>query len=300
MVSPINNVALLGAGTLGSHVLEALASNPLFSVWVVTRGSASTKYPPNVKFQETDYSYQSLVSIFKENAIDAVVSTVPHYALEAQDRAIEAAVAAGVKRFVPSDFGTNTSDERTLDIATFLRPKAATVAKLSSLEGKGPNGEFSWTSVITGPFFELGIKTEFLGLNLAEKSAVLYDGGNTAFSVTTLSQIGKAVSDILSKPLESVNRYVFTATAKITQRNLLNILEKETGVEWTVTERTTQELLTEGKEKVSKGDLTGYFNFLFYCIFQGDNTGNLWDGTPGLTDQESPESVVKRVLAELS
>lgn len=145
-----------------------------------------------------------------------------------------------------------------------------------------------------------GIKTDFLGLNLAQKSAVLYDGGNTTFSVTTLPQIGNAVSAILSKPSESANRYVFSATAKITQRNLLNILEKETGVEWTITENTTQGLLMEGKEKVAKGDLTGFFNFLYYCIFQGENTGNLWDGTPGFSDQESAQSVVKRVLAEVA
>lgn len=121
----------------------------------MTRASTSTSFPSNVGVLQTDYSYQSLVSVFKENAIDAVVSTLPHHALEAQDRAIDAAVAAGVKRFIPSEFGTNTSDKRTLDIAGFLGPKAATVAKLRSLEGKGPNGEFSWTSVITGPFFDL-------------------------------------------------------------------------------------------------------------------------------------------------
>lgn len=117
--------------------------------------------------------------------------------------------------------------------------------------------------------------------------------------MTTLSQIGNAVSAALSGPSESANRYIFTLTAKITQRSILNILQRETGVEWTVTEKTTEGLLAEGKEKVAIGDMTGFFNSLYYCIFQGENTGNLWDGTPGFTDQESAESVVKRVLAEV-
>lgn len=65
-----------------------------------------------------DYSsHEDLVSAFKGQ--DAVVSTVGAPALGDQIKLINAAIEAGVKYFIPSEFGGNTLNEKTAKLAVF-------------------------------------------------------------------------------------------------------------------------------------------------------------------------------------
>lgn len=64
---------------------------------------------------------------------------------------IDAAIQAGVKRFVPSEFGGDTSNEKGAGLLpAFFRPKEEVVEYL-----KGKEGVLSWTAFVTGPFFDM-------------------------------------------------------------------------------------------------------------------------------------------------
>jgi phosphoribulokinase len=54
-----------------------------------------------------------------------------------------------VKRFLPSEYGSNTNDERVLEKVPILRAKRGTVEYLKSREDR-----ISWSSVVTGLFFD--------------------------------------------------------------------------------------------------------------------------------------------------
>ena len=65
---------------------------------------------------------------------------------------IDAAVKSGVKRFIPSEFGSNIENQKTASLLSMLYvDKQATVAYLRKLENVG----LIWTSIATGPWFDL-------------------------------------------------------------------------------------------------------------------------------------------------
>ena len=62
---------------------------------------------------------------------------------------IDAAIEAGVKRFIPSEFGFDTEDDRTLEVAPCTIMKKDPVEYLKSREDK-----ISWTSIVNGLWLE--------------------------------------------------------------------------------------------------------------------------------------------------
>lgn len=62
---------------------------------------------------------------------------------------IDAAIEAGVKRFIPSEFGFDTEDDRTLEVAPCTIMKKDQVEYLKAREDK-----ISWTSIVNGLWLE--------------------------------------------------------------------------------------------------------------------------------------------------
>jgi hypothetical protein len=84
--------------------------------------SNTAKSSPKARLITSDYTYQSLVDIFTGQ--DAVVSTVAvGPTIVAQKKVINAAVAAGVKRFIPSECGSSSLDGQLEDFKKLMQPK---------------------------------------------------------------------------------------------------------------------------------------------------------------------------------
>ena len=62
-------------------------------------------------------------------------------ALGDQQKFIDAAIAAGVKRFVPTEFGSNTHNPKLLELVPVFHAKKGAVDYLKSKEG-----DLSWTN----------------------------------------------------------------------------------------------------------------------------------------------------------
>jgi len=127
-----------------------------FDVTAVRRSGSSegqTSLPPGVVAIKTvDYtSLDDLKAAF--DGQDAVVSVLATASVGAPQRlAVDAAVAAGVKRFIPSEFGINTRKVRGTSIGKILAAKIGTVDYLEELVAKGEG--LTWTGVSTGLFFD--------------------------------------------------------------------------------------------------------------------------------------------------
>ena len=63
---------------------------------------------------------------------------------------IDACVKAGVKRFIPGEFGSNSVPETARIAVPWFENKLNIVSHLKSKEGDG----LTWTSVICGAFFD--------------------------------------------------------------------------------------------------------------------------------------------------
>jgi len=109
-MSTYKSFAVIGAGIIGTPVVEALFSKGV-SVVVITRPGSSTtsNIPKGAKSASVDLkSATALAEAFRAHNVEVVVSTIGHPGLPDQPTIAEGAKLAGVKLFVPSEFGYST------------------------------------------------------------------------------------------------------------------------------------------------------------------------------------------------
>lgn len=136
---------------MGRSVVEALLEAD-FQVSVVTRDATTAKAPSIARLITSDYTYDSLVLAL--NGQDAVVSTVAvGPAIVAQKAMIDAAIAVGVKRFIPSEYGTSSLNIPLEDFKQLMRPKTQTIEYLREKALKHPN--FTWSCISSGALFDI-------------------------------------------------------------------------------------------------------------------------------------------------
>jgi nucleoside-diphosphate-sugar epimerase len=146
-----------------------------------------------------------------------------------------------------------------------------------------------------------------LGFDLATRIATIWDGGNSVFTLTNVDQLRRAVIAVLERPAQTANRNLYIASVETSQKELLAALEEATGSRWTVTDTTTDKQVSEGMEKLGKGDMSGAF-----VLVRATSLGNmpnlranyvrdeqLANGILGLK-LESVEETVKRVVGASS
>ncbi|KAH6847551.1 hypothetical protein B0I37DRAFT_431172 [Chaetomium sp. MPI-CAGE-AT-0009] len=234
-MTTIKTVAVLGAtGNLGPSIIRELQTAG-FTVTAITRSPTSTSttnLPPNTAVLTADYnSLDSLKTAFTGQ--DAVVSAVGTQAVGAQKTVVDAAVAAGVRRFVPSEFGIHTRVVRDRPIGRILAGKIGVV---DYLEG-------------------LGLEHSGLGtVNIKDKTATVIDSGDEKWYASTLAQIGRVVAGILKHPDETANKYIATASFNLSQNELIALVEELTGSKLPVTKIKSADLQQTGETKLAAGD----------------------------------------------
>lgn len=128
--------------------MNALLESGKFDVTIFTRKDSTKTFPQGAKVVKTDYSDSELEGKFKGQ--DAVISLVAAPGIPDQKRYVDAAVKAGVKRFLPSEFGSNTLNKDAVKAIPLFGGKADVLNHLRSKAA----GKFSYTALFTGPFFD--------------------------------------------------------------------------------------------------------------------------------------------------
>lgn len=188
-----------------------------------------------------------------------MVSTLGSAVIDQQLLLVEAAHAAGIKRFIPSEFGSDTTNPKTAALPTFtpkvaiqdaLKKQAAANSSSSSSDDDNP---MSYTLICTGPFLDWGLMVGFL-MNVKAKSISLYDGGTRLFSTTSLPSIGKAVAAVLRNPAATRNRTVYIQDTATTLQELLAKGKKAAGAEegWKAETVAIDDLLAKAWEELRK------------------------------------------------
>ncbi|KAL9628502.1 MAG: hypothetical protein Q9164_007250, partial [Protoblastenia rupestris] len=138
-------------GNVGPSILDAIDSNPHLTPSILTRESSKSTFPSHIKVHKipNDYPEDQLITAFKGQ--DAVISLVPMMGDVGPHKAfINAAIKAGVKRFMPSDFGAKTNDPRVIEALPIFRGEAEIEDYLKSKESEG----LTWTTIGNGTFFD--------------------------------------------------------------------------------------------------------------------------------------------------
>ena len=282
-------------------MLNALIKSGKFNVTVVKRPSTSASFPDLVTVRTADLSsVESVTAAFKGQ--DAVVSTVGTAGLPGQDILIEAAVAANVKRFLPSDFGGDLANPKASVLPVF---KYKTEIHKALREAATAKPDFTYTLVCNNAFLDWGLEMNLL-LNWKESKPKLFDGGKNVFSATTLDSVGQAVVGILSHPEETKNRFVYVKDIDVSQNQLLDIAKKvDPGKTWEEPILIdTAEVEKSSYESLAKGEFTTpvMMGFLMRAIFgppeygmQFTKTDNELLGIKGKTEADV-ETLLKSLV----
>lgn len=139
-------------GNVGTVLVDALLAHSAgFHVTVFSRKGSTKTYPASLKVLtvEPSASVDELATTFAGQ--DAVVDLTRGDGLEDHKKYIDAAVKAGVKRYIPSQYGCDTADERVVKV---MKPIFdGKVATAEYLKGKEKDG-LTWTGIVTNPFFD--------------------------------------------------------------------------------------------------------------------------------------------------
>ncbi|KAL0944533.1 isoflavone reductase [Colletotrichum truncatum] len=309
-MASLKNVLIIGAsGALGIPTLEEFL-NPQYRVSVLSRRESTATFPDGVKVFKADYNDPDAIKAAMEGQ-DVVISIVGGHAAEDQRLLIDAALASGVKRFFPSEYGPYTRDPKMAKINPYTNPyKSAIVDYLQSKET-----EMSWTSLVTGGFFDWAMDNGFFGFDFGTKTAGLIDDGITTFCFYYFSnncqlserrlnmQMRRKIntSSVRNKDIPVIpfrdyphRRYVghvmvrlrtsprrhhdiFIASFHHTQRDILNEIEKLDDQKWAIQHLSSDNVIANGEKRVKEGDFAGIM----------DLTRGAAMGKPGLVDLRS-------------
>ncbi|KAJ5970637.1 uncharacterized protein N7479_000555 [Penicillium vulpinum] len=300
MASYLKNVAIIGAsGRIGRIILDSLDASSQFEITVISRKESNANFPPSVTALKTDYSDKDLEALFKGK--DVVISAVGASAFGEQKKFVDAAIRAGVKRFIPSEFSANSQNDAVLQLLPLFEQKKELVEYLKSKETDG----LTWTGIAASGLFDWGLANGFLGFDITSHTATIWDGGDKSFTLTNQKALGEAVASVLVHSHEGRNQFLFIASVETTQKDILAVLEEESGVKWTVNETTTDIQVNEGVKKLAAGDFNGAFPLVRATAF-GNTPGlhsnyakeeKLANNVLGL-ELETVNDVIKRVLSE--
>ncbi|KAM3454112.1 hypothetical protein NHJ6243_008974 [Beauveria neobassiana] len=299
-MSFIKTVAIIGAnGNLGQAVLPSIIKAS-FEVTVITREESTSAFPPNVKVVKTEYTEDRLAKAL--HGQDAVLCFINSGALHVESLIVEAAASAGVKWFIPSEFGHNTMDRRVLEALPLLQGKAKVASQLRAKEHQG----MQWTGIVTGLFFDWGLEKGALGFDLVKKTAQIWDDGNTKFLATNVQDIATALVTLLRDVHareKAKNTHVHISSFVTTQNETLQQLEKFSNATFTVTHVESGAIKRQALADLKKGNYDAIVQLIQY-IALGQEGLSQWfkeskQGRQLLlpTSQESLEETVRRVLA---
>ncbi|OLN96270.1 Bifunctional pinoresinol-lariciresinol reductase 1 [Colletotrichum chlorophyti] len=269
----IKTVAVVGAsGLVGLRVVKALQEKG-FEVTAVSRELSTATFPSGVAVRKADLSsVESLTAAFAgQDAVVSAISTVAVIVPGAQDPLIDASVAAGVKRFIPSEYGLNTRNLEGEILGDWLKAKTTAVDYLIKKAEEDPG--FTWTGIGTSLFFDWSITRGIYGISLENNSITIFDSGNQKVSTTSLSFLAEGIAAVLQHPTETANKYINIVEFEVTQNQLHKLFEEETGFEFTVQHKTSDEAERVGKEKLAAGGRFPFEEFLQKYWF-GDGPGH--------------------------
>lgn len=290
-------------GALGTVVFDQLVKGGFEVTALVRSAGKIPNLPASAKEAVVDFaSQESLVAALKGQ--DATVSTLGSQpgAAASQKALAQASADSGVKRFIPSDFGSNLENPEVRKLAVFkdkfeLHDELARLAK---------EGKLTWTSINNNAFLDWGIEHKFV-LDPVEGKATLWDGGEHPISLTRLAAVGQAVVGVLKHPDETKNRSVYVQEAAVPLKKLVEITKELTpGKQWTVVESSTEDVVKKSNEALSKGifEVWVFVSLIFRAAFS-NATGahfakndNALLGIHELSEAEL-KAVVKETLARI-
>jgi hypothetical protein len=200
-----------------------------------------------------------------------VISTIAPNDYDLQKTIIDACVTAKIRRFVPNEFGLDSQNHRIRDKLPAYDARARVIEYLRSPEIKdGRNLE--WVAFATGTILDEDLLSGKVGIDLKWQSASLpCQDLNQSVSATSLARVGELVSSIFEHWESVKNSFIYAAGCMTSAQEIIDLLEKEMGVEFVVGIAATEDIEKEALKMVKGGWPDAGWNLLERSLlFDGD------------------------------
>lgn len=231
---------------------------------------------------------------------DAVVTCFPLRDVDEHLRLADAAAAAGVRRFIPADYGSvDSRSARARELVPLFDRKRIVRERLGKLSDASTGANrFTWTSLVCGHFFDWGLTNGFLHFYPKERRADILGDGTAKSSNATLGQVAKAVVRVLQRTDVTENRVLMIQSFCVSQNDVLRSLERATGAKWDATHVDIDAFVQKHKLLVEGGNRDSIEDLVFAL---GVIEGN-WEGMSdfamdllGLENEDLDEVVRKAI-----
>ena len=213
----------------------------------------------------TTNQFQSLVEALSGQ--DAVVGTLASAAVPLQTNLIDAAIRAGAKHFIFSDYGIITVEPEASKL-----PVAAQAMEIQNyLKEKAGKGEISYSILACGAMMGYILPTPML-LDFDNYKAFIYDGGRATLSMTSYATCAAAIAAILGDIEAWKNRIVYVHDVVISQNKVLEMAKKAApSTTWTEVPVDTAPMMKDGMEALKKGEfnMSNFVKILTAAAFNG-------------------------------
>ncbi|KAF9243959.1 hypothetical protein DTO012A7_9454 [Penicillium roqueforti] len=282
----IERVAIVGAGgTVGSHLVAALLKTGKHTVTALSRRDSSNKLPEGVLVAPVDYSNEATIVAALKGQEFFIITVSPTAPRDTHSKLVRAAAKAGVPYIMPNGYAGDIEHTK-LGEDIMLGPVAQ--AARDEIESLG----MKWITVCCGFWYDYSLaggEARF-GFDFDKRSLTIYDDGTTKNSVSTLSQVGRAVAKVLSfKVLPEdqndksltvsrwLNKPVYIKSFVINQTEMFESVKRVTGTsdaDWTITHEDSKKRYADGLTMVKTGNMAGFGKLLYARAFFPDDPGD--------------------------
>ncbi|PGG99222.1 hypothetical protein AJ79_08652 [Helicocarpus griseus UAMH5409] len=281
-------VAIAGVGALGHHILRSILDSGKHSVTVLTRGEPRSN-DPRITWRKVNYNDQSSL-IEALRGIETCISTASSFDdaafVQSQIALIEACLAAGVRRFVPSEFELDPFKRK--DRVDYLIAKRKV---LSFLDTSAVRDRIQCTIFTPGIFYDYySPMTEDGKRHMSSESLVpigfdmvvdlkncraeLVEGmEDKRIRFTAVDDVGKIVARALE--LKSWPDQFLMSGENLSCMELIRLCERVRGKQFEIERMSIADVECKSEEAKKSNDVVGMFKWMTAPAVLGGEYG--WD-----------------------
>ncbi|KAI2849950.1 hypothetical protein CBS11350_1863 [Aspergillus niger] len=250
MSRQIKNVVIAGGtGNLGSHILTALVSHGSFNITVLTRKTGAT-FPAGVTAKVVDFSSPAELGLAiqgQDAVVDAILSPDPTVSIGL----IDAAIGAGVYRYIAPEFTIHPKYDKTRSLPIF-RGKAQIYDYLQKVAN---DQKITWTTISNGAFLDWCLRSGFLNIDLIKKKILLMNDGTRVFPLTVLPVVGTAVANALAQAEKTKNMHCSIYGVQKCQNEIADLAKEALGPDgWEVKSQDMEKAFEEALSATAIGN----------------------------------------------
>jgi uncharacterized protein YbjT (DUF2867 family) len=264
-----------------------------FNLTVLTRNAAVT-FPAGVTAEVVDFTSISALAAAlqgQDAVVDAISSPDPTVSI----RLIDAAVTAGVYRYIAPEFSNDPNNDKTRALPVFGGKKQI----YEHLQQVASEHDITWTAISNGAFLDWSLRTGFVD--------ILMNDGSHVFPWTVLSAVGTAVSNTLTQAEKTKNRTCYIYSIQKSQKDIVAIAKDALGAEnWDIQGQHMETTLEDALTAVKSGDYSWKVmgDLIRYSISTPGYTGRLEQDDNGLLgvrpmSDEQVKTLIQQISEEL-